>query len=174
MMKIWDRVEQTLVGLLGLGALAFAVWQVVSRYFAPQQSISYAEEVIVYLLVWAIMIVSSQLTRTDSHVRPDLVLKLVPPGVTRWMEVFNCVAAIAFCGALVWYGHQVVDLALAIDERSASDLRFPMWIYYAALPAGGALMLVRYLIRLGSLLATSGRDDGPAFRAGAHELPRAH
>jgi C4-dicarboxylate transporter, DctQ subunit len=51
MMKIWDRVEQTLVGLLGLGALAFAVWQVVSRYFAPQQSISYAEEVIVYLLV---------------------------------------------------------------------------------------------------------------------------
>ena len=33
MMKIWDRVEQTLVGLLGLAALAFALWQVVSRYF---------------------------------------------------------------------------------------------------------------------------------------------
>ena len=90
MMKIWDRVEQTLVGVLGLAALAFALWQVVSRYFVPQQSISYAEEVIVYLLIWAIMIVSSQLVRTDGHVRPDLVLNVVPASVARWVEMFNC------------------------------------------------------------------------------------
>jgi C4-dicarboxylate transporter DctQ subunit len=63
MMKIWDRAEQTLVGVLGLAALAFALWQIVSRYFFPQESISYAEEVIVYLVVWAITIVSSQLVR---------------------------------------------------------------------------------------------------------------
>ena len=147
-MKIWNRAEQTLVGVFGLAALAFALWQIVSRYFFPRQSISYAEEVIVYLLIWAIMIVSSQLVRTDGHVRPDLVLNVVPAGVARWMEVLNCLAAIAFCGALVWYGRQVVDIALLIDERSASDLRFPMWIYYAALPAGGLLMLIRYVIRL--------------------------
>src|SRR5882672_7206009 len=98
-MKIWNRAEQTLVGLLGLAALAFALWQVVSRYFFPQGSISYAEEVIVYLVIWAIMIVSSQLVRTDSHVRPDLVLNVVPARVARWMEIFNCVAAMVFCGA---------------------------------------------------------------------------
>jgi C4-dicarboxylate transporter DctQ subunit len=52
MMKIWDRAEQTLVGVLGLAALGFALWQAVSRYFFPQQSISFAEEVIVYLVIW--------------------------------------------------------------------------------------------------------------------------
>jgi hypothetical protein len=36
MMKIWDRAEQTLVGVLGLAALAFALWQAVSRYFFPR------------------------------------------------------------------------------------------------------------------------------------------
>jgi C4-dicarboxylate transporter, DctQ subunit len=169
MMKIWDRAEQTLVGVLGLAALVFALWQAVSRYFFPQQSISYAEEVIVYLLIWAIMIVSSQLVRTDSHVRPDLVLNVVPARVARWMEVFNCLAAIFFCGALVWYGHEVVDIALLIDEHSASDLRFPMWIYYASLPAGGLLMLIRYVIRLAGLVT---RDSAVLpHRAGAHELP---
>jgi C4-dicarboxylate transporter DctQ subunit len=169
-MTLWDRVERTLVGLLGLAALAVALWQVLSRYLFPQQSIGYAEEVIVYLVIWAIMIVSSQLVRTDSHVRPDLVLKLVPPRVARWLEVFNCLAAIVFCAALVWYGQQVVETALLIDERSASDLRFAMWIYYAALPVGGALMLVRYLIRLGRLLAGSdpGAMSGPP---GGHERP---
>ncbi|MGZ3360515.1 MAG: TRAP transporter small permease [Xanthobacteraceae bacterium] len=169
MMKIWNRAEQTLVGVFGLVALAFALWQIVSRYFFPRQSISYAEEVIVYLLIWAIMIVSSQLVRTDGHVRPDLVLNVVPAGVARWMEVLNCVAAIVFCGALVWYGRQVVDIALLIDERSASDLRFPMWIYYAALPVGGLLMLIRYVIRLAGMV--TGQGAMPASRPGGHELP---
>src|SRR3954449_1389592 len=114
MMKIWDRVERTLAGVLGLAALAFALWQVLSRYFFPQHAISFAEEVIVYLMIWAIMIVSSQLVRTDSHVRPDLVLNVVPAGIARWLEVFNCTAAIVFCDALVWYGRQVVEIALLI------------------------------------------------------------
>jgi C4-dicarboxylate transporter, DctQ subunit len=169
MMKIWDRAERMLVGVLGLAALAFALWQAVSRYFFPQQSISYAEEVIVYLLIWAVMLVSSQLVRTDSHVRPDLVLNVVPARVARWMEIFNCLAAILFCGALVWYGREVVNIALLIDEHSASDLRFPMWVYYASLPAGGLLMLIRYAIRLTGLI---GRDGAILpHRAGAHELP---
>jgi C4-dicarboxylate transporter DctQ subunit len=171
MMKIWDRVEQTLAGLLGLAALILALWQVVSRYLAPQAAISCAEEVIVYLVIWAIMIVSSQLVRSDSHVRPDLVLNIAPAWLKRWMEVFNSVAAIIFCAALVWYGLQIVATALLIDERSASDLRFPMWIYYAALPAGGALMLTRYLIRLTGLLATQRWNAMLPQHPGARELP---
>ena len=43
----------------------------------PARAISYAEEVIVYLIIWAIMIVSSQLVRQDGHVRPDVVLVFV-------------------------------------------------------------------------------------------------
>ncbi|HUN45962.1 MAG TPA: TRAP transporter small permease [Stellaceae bacterium] len=147
-MKLWDRIEETLVGLLGLIALAIGLWQVVGRYFDPERAISYAEEVIVYLVIWAIMIVSSQLVRRDGHVRPDLVLRLLPPRILRWVEIFNCLAAIAFCAALVWYGWQIVDTALLIDEHSSTDLQFPMWIYYLALPVGSALMVVRYAIRL--------------------------
>ena len=37
---------------------------------------------------------------------------------------------------------------LLIDETSSTDLQFPMWIYYLALPVGSALMLMRYLMRL--------------------------
>jgi TRAP-type C4-dicarboxylate transport system permease small subunit len=76
-----------------------------------------------------------------------------------------------FCGALVWYGRQVVEIALLIDERSASDLRFPMWIYYSALPAGGLLMLVRYIIRLVGFVTNSDRSAMAPRRPGSHELP---
>ena len=145
---IWDTIERTVTGLLGLLAMLIGIVQVTGRYFFPQYAISYAEEVIVYLVVWAVMIISSQLVRTDGHVRPDLVLRLVPPAGQRWMEVFNCLVALAFCIGLAWYGWQIVDTSLLLDERSSSDLQFPMYIYYSAMPAGSVLMTIRYLIRL--------------------------
>jgi C4-dicarboxylate transporter DctQ subunit len=144
----WDKCEETLVGLLGLIALVIGLLQVIGRYFDPARAISYAEEVIVYLIIWAIMIVSSQLVRRDGHVRPDLVLRLLPPRYLRIMEIFNCLVAVIFCASLVWYGWEIVDTSLLIDETSSTDLQFPMWIYYLALPVGSALMLLRYLMRL--------------------------
>ena len=145
---IWDTVERTLVGLLGALAMLVGLVQVLGRYFFPSMAISSAEEVIVYLVVWGVMIISSQLVRTDGHVRPDLVLRLVRPAGQRWLEAFNCVVALVFCAGMMWYGWQIVDTSLMLDERSSSGLQFPMWIYYASLPAGGALMAMRYFIRL--------------------------
>jgi C4-dicarboxylate transporter DctQ subunit len=144
----WNRVEQVTVGVLGLAALGFGIVQVVGRYVAPHQAIAYAEELIVYLVVWAIMISSSQLVRRDGHVRSDIVVRLLSSEQQRWLEVFNCLVALAFVLGLWWYGQQIVETALLLDERSSSDLQFPKWVYYAALPSAGVLMTVRYLIRL--------------------------
>lgn len=167
----WDWIERTLVGLLGALAMVVGLVQVLGRYFFPTHAISWAEEVIVYLVVWGVMIISSQLVRTDGHVRPDLVVRLIPPAGQRWMEAFNCVVALAFCFGMLWYGWEIVDTSLMLDERSATDLGFPMWIYYSALPAGGALMTARYLIRLYRYLF---RFDPATMTVGhipSHELP---
>ena len=146
--RIWDRVEQTLVGLLGAAALVIGMVQVVGRYIDPAHAIGSAEEIIVYLVIWAIMIVSSQLVRRDGHVRPDLVLRILPAGAQRWTEVFNCLVALAFCAGLAWYGWSIVSTSWMLDETSATELAFPMWLYYLALPVGAALMFVRYCVRL--------------------------
>jgi len=77
----WDTIERTLVGLLGALAMLVGIVQIAGRYIVPAYAISWAEEVIVYLVVWGVMIISSQLVRTDGHVRPDLVLRLLPPAL---------------------------------------------------------------------------------------------
>ncbi len=61
---MWDRIERILVGLLGALAMLVGLVQVLGRYLWPALAISWAEEVIVYLIVWAVMIVSSQLVRS--------------------------------------------------------------------------------------------------------------
>jgi C4-dicarboxylate transporter, DctQ subunit len=144
----WDKVERSLIGLLGLLAMLVGLVQVAGRYIAPRYAISWAEEVIVYLIVWGIMLAASQLVRTDGHVRPDLVLRAVPPRAQRWMEVLNCIAALVFCVGLAWYGWSIVATSWQLDERSSSDLQFPMWLYSAAIPTGALLMSGRYLARL--------------------------
>src|ERR1700686_2813592 len=128
-------------------ALVIGLLQVIGRYFDPAQAIGYAEEVIVYLIIWSIMIVSSQLVRRDGHVRPDLVLRLLPPRYLRIVEIFNCLVAVVFCAALVWYGWQIVDTSLLIDETSSTDLQFPMWIYYLGPPVRRPLMPLPDLMR---------------------------
>ena len=144
----WDKVERLLIGLFGLAAMLVGLVQVAGRYIAPRYAIAWAEEVIVYLIVWGIMLAASQLVRTDGHVRPDLVLRAVPPRVQRWMEVLNCIAALVFCIGLAWYGWSIVATSWQLDERSSSDLQFPMWLYSAAIPTGALLMTGRYLARL--------------------------
>ncbi|MDI3308698.1 MAG: TRAP transporter small permease [Acetobacteraceae bacterium] len=168
---LWDRLERLLVGLLGACAMLVGLVQVAGRYLFPEHAISWAEEVIVYLVVWGVMIVSSQLVRTDGHVRPDLVLRLLPPGAQRWLEVFNCLVALAFSAGMVWYGWQIVDTSILLEERSSTDLEFPMWIYYSALPAGGALMVVRYLLRLYRYLFHFDPATMTVGHIPPHELP---
>lgn len=148
MLAAWNRIERLLTGLFGLGALGIGAYAVIGRYVDQRIAFTNGEEVVVYLTVWAVFLAASQLVRTDGHVRPDIVLRLLPPRAQRWLETFNCCVALLFCSGLAWYGLQIALTSYALDERSETGLQFPMWAYYAALPVGGGLMALRYLRRL--------------------------
>ena len=73
---IWDTIERILVGLVGALAMIVGLVQVVGRYLFPALAISWAEEVIVYLIVWGVMIISSQ---------PSARMAMYgPSGAARW------------------------------------------------------------------------------------------
>lgn len=165
------RLERLVVGMLGAAALVVAVLQVLGRYVAPAHAISWAEEAIVYLIVWAVMIVSGQLVRTDGHVRTDIVLRLLRPRQQRVLELFNCCVAILFCGGLAWYGWQIVELGWVLDERSSTGLEFPMWIYYLALPVGALSMMAGYVRRLFRFACRYDPATMVVGHIAAHELP---
>ena len=141
----------------------------VGRYIVPKYASGWSDEVTVYLAVWGIFIASSQLVRSDGHVRPDLVLRLLPPQVQRYVETFNCVVALGFCLGLTWYGVHIMVDAWNLDERSETVLAFPMWLYYAAMPTGGALMSLRYVIRLYRYLFRFDPRTMVIFAAHEHE-----
>lgn len=155
MNRVLKLVEHELVGLVATIAMLLATWQLLSRYLYPPASTHWIDEVVIYLIIWASCLSFSGLVASNAHVRADLVLRLLPPRTQRVVEGFNTLAALVLCGLLVWFGGRIVFDAWDIGETSLSELQFPMWIYYLALPVGAALMALRYLARFVGLITGS-------------------
>jgi C4-dicarboxylate transporter DctQ subunit len=155
LLRAWGAIEGWLIAVCGLAGLSLAVYQMVTRYAFPAAFVDWAEETVVYLVVWGMWLAASGLVAENRHVRADLVVRLLPPRAQYGIEVLNTMVCLAFCGVVAWVGIDIATLAWELDERSTSSLRMPMWIYFACVPTGTALMTLRYLIRLWRLLFRS-------------------
>ena len=144
---VWDSLELYITGILAGIATAFAFYQVVMRYVFSR-SPEWAEESVLYLIIWSIFIISSKLVRDNEHVGADFVIRKLPYKIQRVMEIINCVMALLFLCIVIWYGSQIVAATFAMDERSTTRLRFPMWLAYSAIPGGSCLILLSYFRRL--------------------------
>jgi C4-dicarboxylate transporter, DctQ subunit len=143
-----DRLDALLVGGFGALALALAGANVVLRVFFPRHAIEWGDEVQVYLVVWAVCLSFAAVTAADRHVKADLFVSMLPPVLKRAAAVLADALGLGMSAVLTWYGYLVAYDAWDFGDLSTTTLRFPVWIYYAALPMGAGLMALRYAVRL--------------------------
>ena len=141
----WGRVETGLTGLLIGGALALVFYTVVTRYFAPTYAPHFTEELTVYAVMWGVLLACGRLTREREHVRADLVIQLMPSSWQRYFEILANLAGVGFAIFLAYYGGLVAYEAWDFGDLSATQLRFPLWIYYSALPVAALLIAIGHL-----------------------------
>jgi TRAP-type C4-dicarboxylate transport system permease small subunit len=147
-----SRFEQVLVGSIALAALALCTYNVIVRYFLPALVVEWSDEVQVYLVIWAIFLSLGLVTAADRHVKADLFVSMFSAITQRRLLLLADVLGLGFSIFLVIYGSLVTWETYDFGDVSITSLRFPLWIYAAALPVGGLLMAVRYLMRLAGLL----------------------
>ncbi len=154
--SVWTRFEELLVGGLALAALLVCSYNVFVRYFLPRFTIEAADEVQVYLVIWAVFLALGLVTAADRHVRADLFVAMFPAGFRRWVGIFGEVLGLAFALLLVGYGAAITWQTWSYGDVSTTSLRFPLWIYTAALPVGALLMAVAYAKRCLDLFRKKG------------------
>jgi TRAP-type C4-dicarboxylate transport system permease small subunit len=145
---VFDRLDAILVGGFGVLALLLATVNVLLRLFAPQQALEWGDEVQVYLVVWAVCLSFGAVTAADRHVKADLFVSMLSPGAKHLSVVLADVLGLLMSAALTWFGTLVAYDAWDFGDLSTTTLRFPLWIYYAALPVGAGMMALRYAVRL--------------------------
>jgi len=145
--SVWTRLEEIVVGGLALAALLVCSYNVSVRYFIPSLTLEASDEVQVYLVIWAVFLALGLVTAADRHVRADLFVAMFPAGFRRLVTLFGELLGLAFALLLVGYGATVTWQTWSFGDVSTTSLRFPLWIYSAALPVGALLMAVAYAQR---------------------------
>jgi len=143
----WTRFEELLVGGLALAALLVCSYNVFVRYFIPRLTLEASDEVQVYLVIWAVFLALGLVTAADRHVRADLFVAMFTPVFRRRVSIFGELLGLAFALLLFGYGTAITWQTWSFGDVSTTSLRFPLWIYSAALPAGALLMAVAYAKR---------------------------
>lgn len=154
--SLWTRFEEALVGGLALLALLVCSYNVFVRYFLPRYAVEAAEEVQVYLVIWAVFLALGLVTAADRHVRADLFVAMFASGFRRAVGLFGELLGLGFALLLLFTGAYITWETWSYGDVSTTSLRFPLWIYGAALPVGALLMAVAYIKRCVSLLKAKG------------------
>ena len=143
----WIRLEEILVGGLALLALLVCSYNVFIRHFVPRMALEAADEIQVYLVIWAVFLALGLVTAADRHVRADLFVAMFPEKLRRALGIFGELLGLAFALLLLGTGVAITWQTYSYGDVSTTSLRFPLWIYGAALPVGALLMAVAYAVR---------------------------
>lgn len=146
-LKIWSMIETAIIGVLVIAALACFLGGAVLRGLWPAHAIDWAEEVAIYLIIWATVISGSVLAAEGRHINTDVFVMMMPDAVQRFLPAVMMALTLGFCVVMMVYGWRAYEFALMLDERSASTLRAPQaYTVFLALPVGMALIAGRIVL----------------------------
>ena len=91
--KGWTRVEKFIVGLLAFSATLIAFYGVIARYIFRRPP-DWAEEIVIYLIIWAVFITASTLAAEKGHVAATLMVERFSLKTRRNLAVFNGLVAL--------------------------------------------------------------------------------
>jgi TRAP-type C4-dicarboxylate transport system permease small subunit len=152
---IFIKIPHALAGILFLVATAINIVNVIARYVfsAP---VFWAEEVLVFLVIWTVFLVAGSITYRGAHLNMDLLYAAFPPAWKRAVNTaiwFALVVCTSFAAIQAW---KIVKLQYQTHGvTAATDI--PLVIPHSALLFGFSFMALAALVRVGAYI--SGKFD---------------
>ena len=158
-LRFWFvRVPHVITGIIFLAAVAINIVNVIGRYVFADP-IFWAEEVLVFMVVWAVFLSAVSITFNGAHLSMDLFYaKLKSP----WKQIVNVMIASSMLACTVFaaaQSYKVVTLYIHNGTVSTAA-EIPLYIPHAALLVGFSLMALAVIVRFKEYLTgTFGRSE---------------
>ncbi|WP_321531916.1 TRAP transporter small permease [uncultured Desulfuromonas sp.] len=135
-------IEDTLLAVLLAVMVILAVGQIVQRNLFDSGFV-WTDELLRILVLWLTVIGALVASRTDQHIRMDVLVRFVPSALQGPLRRVVFVATAVVCGVLAWHSYQFVH----IEAEYGSVLLggYPSWWFQCVIPIGFALICWRYL-----------------------------
>jgi TRAP-type C4-dicarboxylate transport system permease small subunit len=136
---------RVIAALMLIVIVAINITNVIGRYvFAAP--IAWGEEVMLYLMIFAIFIAAPVVTWDGTNIRMDIVARLVPQRVRRILEGLADLVSLAVSALLVYASVPIVRQLIEFDQRSHAA-EIPMALPQGAIPLGLALSVLALIAR---------------------------
>ncbi len=146
----WGTAAENAALVILLGALMLlAVGQIAMRVFFSFGFI-WADELVKLLVLWIALVASIAASRSDRHLRIDVLSHFVAARYARVPRMIVDLFAGFMCGVLAWQSWRYLHLTIEFEDTVLVDL--PAWIAYGLLPLSFTLMCYRFLLLSGSAL----------------------
>lgn len=157
-MQILDRIEEIVaaVCLSVMTVLTFA--NVVARYVFSA-SFSFSEEITTYLFVLLSLLGTAIAARRRAHLGLTILTDVVNPKVRRVLLISGYLFAVAFTGAIFYYGILMVISQRQLGQVTA-NMQWPEWIFGSFVPIGALFATVRFVQVLIEEIRGVGEKEG--------------
>jgi TRAP-type transport system small permease protein len=133
-------------GTLFLIAIGINIANVIGRYVFAQP-IFWAEEVLVFIIVWSIFLAAATIVYRGEHLNMDLFYAVMKRPLKRAVNTLVVALFIACAAIVVVQSYKVVSLYLVGGGVSVAA-GVPMIVPHAAILVGFSLMILALLVRL--------------------------
>lgn len=145
----------TLAGWVSAAMIVAAVaitCQMIWVRFVLNGSTVWQTESVIYLVIAATLIGLPYVQRLRGHVNVDLVPLSLPMGARKGLAVVTLGLSISIVAVMLWYGFEYWHFAWDRGWKSDTVWGVRLWIPYAAIPVGFALLLLQLVADLVALL----------------------
>lgn len=141
-----NNIEEYLAGGLLLAMAAVAFINVISR-FTFKFSISFIEELEIYLYVWLVLLGSAIAFKRWDHLCVSLIVDYMPEKLQKIVYIFVNIIIIAFFAVLFRYSIIQIQDEILLGVTTTS-MGVPMWWYTLGLPIGSGIIIIRIIQRM--------------------------
>ena len=149
---IESRVLWPIATVILLVAVSIMMFEALGRFFFSS-SFFWAEEAVRFLVVWSMFLTMAIAGRQNRHIRTEILVSRLPPFFRRLANGIACLTGVAFSGFLLWGSGIQLQQYHWLGMMTESTLDLPMWVIYAVVPIGAALLLAHYVGSLASVVA---------------------
>ena len=142
-MKLFEWIEEGLSALCLILMTALTFANVIARYVFSA-SFSFSEEITTYLFVLLSLLGTAIAAKRRAHLGLTILTDAVSPQVRKIMNLVSCILAVAFSGAIFFYGIKMVMNQRMLGQVTAG-MQWPEWIFGSFVPIGSLFVLIRFI-----------------------------
>ena len=151
-------LTRTASGICLISSVAINFANIIGRYFFSV-SISWAEEIMLFLMVGCVFFGSCAVAWQGRQIRMDVVVAMLPRRLQAVLALVTDLIFIAAAAGVAFFAYPVIRQLAEFDERSQAA-NFPLVIPQAMVPLGFTLMALLVVIRLATHVHARGRRPG--------------